>query len=287
VPFLSCFLALILVGFARASLSVIHHSEEDPMKRIAIISLLLLLVSQTASAGATWSTISISVSPPDAAQVVAAADKLMSSPTGKTFPGRLLLQAVVAGGASPVTHVFVPIYKTAADREAFVQKLQADPAWAQFQATMAKLSAPHGTVMYNTLKSWGDISDTDVVWQGHAFAVKDPAAFVAALDKFMTSETGKKFPGQVHLSSVVAGGISPVTHSISVGFASDVERASWGDAMQGNADWEAYVEASRKAADYLGNNLLRDIRTWGKATLKELTTGAAPAAGATAGAGAN
>ncbi len=250
------------------------------MKRIGLTLIALLLFGQTASAGATWSTISLSVSPPNAPQVVAAADKLMNSPVGKTFPGRLLLQGVVAGGANPATHVFVPIYKSAADREAFVQKLQADPAWAQFQASMAKLSTPAGTVLYNTMKSWGDLADTDVVWQGHAFAVKDPAAFLAALDKFMTSETGKKFPGQVYLSNVVAGGISPVTHTISVGFASDVERATWSDSLQGNADWASYIEASRKAADYLGNNMLRDAKTWGTATLKELTMGTAPAAGA-------
>ena len=39
------------------------------------------------------------------------------------FPGKLLLQANVADGGNPATHTFVPIYKSAAEREKFVQSL--------------------------------------------------------------------------------------------------------------------------------------------------------------------
>ena len=243
------------------------------MNRIGLAAIGLMFVSQGATALPTWSAISITTTPQNAPAVLAATDKLMSSPAGKEFPGRLLLQVVLADGSDPATHTFIPIYKSTADREAFVQKLQADPAWPVFQAALAKLSQPVSTVLYGTVKSWGDVNDTDAVWQGHAFTVKDPAAFLAALDKLMTSETGKKFPGQVYLSSVIAGGITPVTHLISVGFASEVEMAAWNDSLVGNADWKAYLDASRASADFLGSDLSRTLKAWGKTPMKDVTAG--------------
>jgi hypothetical protein len=169
----------------------------------------------------------------------------------------------LADGDNPVTHSFVPVYRTAAEREAFVAKLQADPAWAKFQKDTAGISRGVSTVQYRTLKRWGDISDDDVLWQTHAFAVRDAAAFVAARDGFMAAETGKTFPGQVFLSSVVAGGMTPVTHVVSVGFIGEGEREGWAAKMDGNPDWDKYSEASRKAADYLGNNMVRTVKTRG------------------------
>ena len=38
-----------------------------------------------------------------------------------------------------------------------------------------------------------------------------------------------------------------------------------------NADWAAYLEASQAASEYLGNNLIRTLKTWG-ATLEAVTS---------------
>ncbi len=239
------------------------------MKQLGFAAIGLLLLGQTAGAQ-TWSNISIAATPPNAPLVQAATDALMNSAAGKTFPGRLLLQIEVADGDSPATHSFIPIYKTATEREAFVQKLQADPAWTVFTGELAKLSQPVSTVLYRVVKSWGEIVDTDHVWLGHAFNVTDEPAFLAAIEKLMASPTGKKFPGQVYLSAVVAGGISPVTHLISVGFASEAEMETWNATRDASADWAAYQKASRKAAEHLGANLSRDLKSWGPASLSSL-----------------
>ena len=124
----------------------------------------------------------------------------------------------VADGDNPATHSFVPVYNTAAEREAFGQKLRADSAWVKFQKAMTANSEPVSNVMYRTVQRWGEISDDDVVWRLHLFDVGDPAAFSASLDTFLKSKTGKTFPGQVFLSSVVSGGITPVSHVISVAY---------------------------------------------------------------------
>lgn len=242
------------------------------MKRTAWIAALLLLTSRMAAAAPSWSVISFSTTTPSAPRILAAADKLMNSTAGKPFPGKLLLQVHVADGADPSTHSFVPIYKTAAEREAFVQKLYADKAWNEFLGVMAKESRPVSTVWYKVVKSWGDLVDTDHLWESHAFKVSDPAAFLAALDKLVATDTGKKFPGQVYLSEVVAGGLSPVTHVISVGFASETEMDAWNELRAPTADWATYLSESRKVSEYLGTNLVRDLKWWGPATFKGLSS---------------
>lgn len=240
------------------------------MRRLSLVLVSALLASQTASADPSWSTISLTTTASNAPQVVAAADKLMASEVGKTFPGKLLLQVNAVDGANPTTHTFVPIYKTVAEREAFVQKLQGSAAWTEFQGTLERISEPGGTVMYQTRKHWGDVNDTDHVWMVHAFDVEDPAGFVAAIDALMASPTGQKFPGQIYLSSVVAGGMTPVTHVISVGYDSEAEMAAWLAVRDPSADWATYQKASRPTGEYLGGSLARDIKTWGTATLPEI-----------------
>ena len=240
------------------------------MKVIGLTAAGLLLFSQVATA-ASWSVISFKTTPQSAPKVLAATDKLLSSAAGKEFQGKLLLQQNLADGNDPATHSFVPIYKTAAEREEFVKKLQADPAWGEFLAVIAKETQPVSTVWLKTMKSWGEIVDTDHVWEIHAFTVSDQSAFVAAIDKFIGSETGKKFPGQVYLSAVVAGGLTPVTHVVSVGFASEAEMDAWDDVRNPSPDWVSFSDEARKVSQYLGTSLSRDLKTWGPATLKDVT----------------
>jgi len=242
------------------------------MRRLCFAAIgLSFLLGQAAAAAPSWSIIAFSTTAQNAPAVLAAADELMSSEVGKKFPGRLLLQASVANGNSPATHSFVPIYESAKDREEFVQRMQRDPAWQQFLGTMTLATQPVSQTLYRTLKSWGKVSDDDRVWMAHAFNVSDPPAFVAAVDAFLASKTGQKHPGQVHLSSVAAGGLTPVTHVISVGYTSEAEMDAWLDVRDASADWTTYLGASRPTGEYLGSTLSRDLKAWGPASLEELT----------------
>jgi hypothetical protein len=121
------------------------------------------------------------------------------------------------------------------------------------------------------MKSWGDISDQDVVWLSVAFTVTDQPAFLAARDRYTASETGKKFPGQGHLSAVVAAGASPVTHVITIGYASEAEMESWGSLNRASADWQTYLDASRGSAEVVGLTLSRVVKSWGPATMKDVS----------------
>jgi hypothetical protein len=125
--------------------------------------------------------------------------------------------------------------------------------------------------MFRTLTSWGEVVDTDDVWMTYALNASDPPALLAALEKLMASETGKTFLGQVHLEGVIAGGMSPVTHSIVVGYASEAEMETWVDSLVGNADWAAYMKASRASSEFLGASMIRDVKSWGSLSLKDVS----------------
>ncbi len=230
-----------------------------------------LFIAQASAADPTLQINGIALNPgANPADVVAATDQLMGSEILKQGTGRLLLLASLADGDNPATHAFAVLNKSAAAGEAFGQKLAADPAWAQFQGAMAKLGTITNTARYRTIKSWGDISDSDAVWLGVALVVTDVPAFLAARDRYQASETGKKFPGQGHLSAVVAAGASPVTHVVSVGYASEAEMESWGTVNRASADWQAYQTAIQGSAQVVGFTLSRVVKAWGPATMKDV-----------------
>jgi hypothetical protein len=236
-----------------------------------LVAATALFIAQAVAADPTLQINGIALNPgANPADVVAATDQLMGSAIGKQATGRLLLLASMADGDNPATHSFAVLFKSAAAGEAFNQKLYADPAWAQFEAAMTKLGTVSSTARYRTIKSWGDISDNDVVWLGVALVVKDAPAFLAARDRYQASETGKKFPGQGHLSAVVAAGASPVTHIISVGYASEAEMESWGTVNRASADWQAYQTAAQSSAQVVGFTLSRVVKSWGPATMKDV-----------------
>lgn len=237
-----------------------------------LVAATALFIAQAAAADPMLHLNGIALNPgANPADVVAATDQLMGSAIGKQATGRLLLLAAIADGDSPTTHSYAILNKSAAAAEAFNQKLFPDPAWAQFQASMAKLGTVTSTARYRTIKSWGDISDDDAVWVGVALVVKDAPAFLAARDRYGASETGKKFPGQGHLAGVIAAGASPVTHLISVGYASEAEMENWARVTRASADWQAYQNEIRDNAQVMGFTLSRVVKSWGPATLKDVS----------------
>lgn len=241
--------------------------------RRVLAPLAALVLAQAASAAGVWSSLGIAVAPGSAPAVVEATDALLKSEIGKEFPGRLLLQVQLADGSDPSTHSFVPIYRSGADREAYFEKLQADPAWAVFQDKLAELGQGTSSASYRVLRSWGDVSDGDEVWMAYAFSVSNPSDFLAANESFIGSETGKKFPGQLHLSSVSAAGFgTSATHLLSVGFASEAEMESWFDTMATSAEWQSYLAALDASSEYLGANMARTVKAWGSASLKKLVS---------------
>ncbi len=233
-------------------------------------TLVATLLAAPSMAGPGYQVNSFIMSPANGPKVLAAIEKLQSAPIMEKNKGRLLFLANLADGADPSTHAFVVLFESTAEYEAFSMKLQADPAWAEFIGTLGTLGQGAGTLRIRTERSWGDISDDDVVWQNFLFQVQNPAAFLAAHERFMATKTGKNFPGQIHLTSVVAGGISPVSHGVVVGYESQAEMEAWNEANRGNPERIAFFAELNLSAEYLGSSLSRTIKAWGRASMKSV-----------------
>jgi hypothetical protein len=229
--------------------------------RIIVLVAGLLLMSTVASAGSNWQTIELSISLANAPKVQAALDKLMKA-AGGDLEGNVSLMGSVAGGAN--SHVIISSFDSRAAREAWTSKLFASDAWATYVKATDGMTEAVGTSRMDFEKSWGESNaDADVFWEIHAFTVADEPALVAALDALMASDAGKAMGTQVYLSSVAAAGLSPSTHLISVGFASEAHAETSTAALEASKAWATYFKASRKAATHDGTFMLRTLATWG------------------------
>ncbi len=230
----------------------------------------LICLPLFAQAGPGSSVTSTAVLPQNVPAMVAAFDKYMSSSLGKQFKGRLVLLRHIADGADPATVSIVSLYHSAAEAEAFAILAQNDPAWTELLAAVVPISQVTFTGRSVAVKSWGDVNDTDTIWENVLFTVTDPAALIAATDAWHATAMGKKFPGQSHLLAVEAAGMGQVTHYFAVGWASLAEREAFGDANANDPAWTTYVAAGAKASTYLGRSMSQTVKAWGPATTKSL-----------------
>jgi hypothetical protein len=233
------------------------------IKLTGIIFASIALLFQNQAAAEVWSITSFATIPGNVAKVIEATDAFIESDVGQSLHGRHLLQAAVADGDDPATHGLVSLFDTATDHEAFRHALHQSPEGHQLLDQLASVGAkPISTTLYNTEKSWGDINDTDQLWFLHHFNVKDRPRWVAAVEKFIASPTGQNAPFQVHLSSIIAGGLSPVNLVTTVGYASETEMSEWFATRNASDDWHTYLRDNVGTAEFLGSNLSRIVKRW-------------------------
>ena len=189
---------------------------------------------------------------------------------GKSSGSRLLLQRAVADGANPSTHSIVSMYSSMAAAETFSNKVGDDEAMtAEWAALMGKV-VPITQVVARSrsahVTAWGDVNDDDSVWLVHSFSVNDGASMVRALDAYMKSDMGKKFPGQSHLFATIAGGANAPSHFLALGYASQAEMESWNEMAFGSADLRALLSSLQAVTEYHGASLAITEASWGKST---------------------
>jgi hypothetical protein len=229
----------------------------------ALALLLALSWTPAAFAGPGYASSSFSVKGSDSAKLVAAFEKLNASAVMKARKSRAYLLAHVADGTDPSSHTITVVNPSLAASEAFRDKLLSDPAWAEWTAALYSVATPTASARYQTLRSWGDLSDGDVIWESYTCNVSDLGAFIAAHDRFFASETGKRGGAQVHLVAVAAAGGAPFTHGIDVGWASEAEMEAWRDANADNPDWLAYLAAANAAGSCANPTLSRVVSASG------------------------
>jgi hypothetical protein len=179
------------------------------------------------------------------------------------MPGTLSIMASVIDGADPATHSFITSMESLAAREQWTASLEDNADWIELRDTVTSLAELGANSRMVFVENWGESGDQDVVWHLFGLVVNDNAAHLKALDQLMASETGKKFPGSLYLSSVAAAGMSSVTHVVSVGYASEAEAEAWSATMLPSADWAAFQRATQAVSERAGSWVLRTLKTWG------------------------
>ena len=209
--------------------------------------------------------------PQDEAKVVAAYDKYYASSAGQKFKGRVTLQRHIADGTDPSSHSLVVLFHSQAEQEAFANAVQNDPARKELLEAVVPIAHLVLSGRARALREWGDLSDKDKVWTTIDLNITDMAAFNAALDAWLASPTGKKFPGQGHLFAVTAGGVPAPTHAIALGYESFAEQEAYSDALPNDPDFKTFQAALAKCSTRLGAFLAQDVKSWGPANVKSFT----------------
>ena len=231
------------------------------MTRIPILAIALGMMATPALAGPNWHSIGLEIEPADQPTVQAAFSTLMDA-VGDDLTGSVSLMTSVAGGDS--SHTIISAFDSRAEREAFLTRLYASDAWADYAKATRGLATRTDSARLDFVKDWGSENEgATVLWEMHAIAVTDEAALVAALDALQASDAGKATLNQVYLSRVAAAGFTPATHVISVGFSGEAHAESASAALFASDAWATYQEATRDVAERLGTFISRTLATWG------------------------
>lgn len=230
---------------------------------IAVSLLFVLSFSVQAGPGSQINGIAVN-NPADGMKIVEAFNTWMEG-AGKKSKNRILLLQNVADGGNPATHSFVSIHPSMAANEAFNQSIGDDEAklaeWFKFLEVVVPVSRITSTTRTAHIKAWGDVNNDDKVWLVHAMTATDGRSVYRALDAWMSSDTAKKFPGQMHLFAGVAG--SQVSHTIALGYESEAEMEKWGDMSRGSADLAHLLSSLQSVTEYHGASLSREVAAWG------------------------
>jgi hypothetical protein len=225
-----------------------------------------LLIGGAAQAGSNWESYGMNVSSGEEGAVLAAIEKFMATKAGKKMPGSYSLMISQVDGADPSTHSIIWATESIAEREKYTKSMEGNADWAALVASLSNATDGWSTYRMAFNKTWGDDGNTDSVWYIHALVIRDAAAYEGALDALMSSAVAKKFKGSMTLSTVVAGGITPASHVLSVGYANEAEAEAWDDALAGSPAYAAFEKATAGSSEYKGTSIINTIKAWGTMT---------------------
>ena len=191
--------------------------------------------------------------------VVAAMTRFDSSESGKNFPGTVLLNEVVAGGESEITHQINVFYASASALDAASGNNTGNADTLAFMLTMQQSAEIAGRGLFRMLRGRGNVSTPGAVTYMIQLEVTDRAAFSKAFDKLWNSKALKSFPGGVYFGDAIGNGTNPSTHWISF-VAPNMETLYAGmDEIQSSSAMAAYTKNANSFRNYTANYVSRTL----------------------------
>ena len=193
--------------------------------------------------------------------VVAAMNRFNSSESGKAYPGTVLLNEMVAGGETNVTHQISVFFPSSAALDASNTNSVGNPDAMAFGMTMQQSASIAGRGLFRMMRGKGNVSTPGAVTYQIQLEVTDRAAFMKAFDRLWTSDAFAKIPQGIYFGDTMGNGTNPATHWISF-VAPNLETLYAGmDAIQGSAAMAAYSKNANQfrnySANYVSGTLLR------------------------------
>ena len=135
------------------------------MKVKSLITSVGLSMALSANAAPSFKTYDLTVPLTKQAAVVEATNKFMATEKGKSYKGSLHLNSYLANGMNPATHSFVLLMDSMADIADWENGLAGNDDIMEFWSTLEANSTPVSEYMGSLVKTWGDISNDDRIWQ--------------------------------------------------------------------------------------------------------------------------
>ncbi len=234
-----------------------------------IIFLMMFLASSLSIASPTWIEYLFKVdSPQNAAKIIAATDKCMSSDFVKNnFKGSLHLNAYIAGGKVEETHSYAILQPSLAEHEIWMAKVS-DPnneEWRKFASVLNVNSEGVGTRINTFIQTYGTPSNKDTVWAIYPFRTQPSnVADVVEATEDLDEAVKDSFPGQFGLSARMAGG-GMQTHLYTVGFESLAEMEQWEDSASRDTGVSPFDKEMDKLVEWHEVEIVRNIRVYDSA----------------------
>ena len=215
----------------------------------------------------TWNALEVDVKPGKYEQLQQGLDELMNSPIGKMYPGSVELNWHLNNGENPATHAIVNLFPS----------MVASNEWG------AVFWSPEATSIrekwFDTLNDSADVvRDMSFIqianWQPEEnpqdypyveyvpMQTTDTRAVIEALNKFIATDDGKKFPGLVSMHQCNYCGESETNSALIVQFKDVMDLESWYEITTTSDAFAEYLRDAREGADFLGNSLVLVLSTW-------------------------
>jgi hypothetical protein len=237
------------------------------MKKIIFLG--MFLASSLSFTSPTWIEYLFKVdSPQEAAKIVAATDKFMSSDFVKNnFKGSLHLNAYIAAGKEEETHAYAILQPSLAEHEIWLAKVS-DPNNEEVRKFASVLNANSegvGNRINTFIQTYGNPSNKDTVWAIYPFRTKQSNVedIVEATEE-LDEAIKDTFPGQFGLSERMAGG-GMQTHLYTVGYESLAEMEQWEDSAPRDAGVSPFDKEMDKLVEWHEREIVRNIRVYDSA----------------------
>jgi len=232
------------------------------VKVTSLITLVGLSMALTANAAPSFKTYDLTVPLTKQAAVVEATNKFMATEMGKSYKGSLHLNSYLANGMNPATHSFVLLMDSMADIADWENGLAGNDDIMEFWSALEANSTPVSEYMGSLVKTWGDISNDDRVWQVTRFYSTDPMTMLSSIDALFAA-TGDEFSGQTAVHALTMGNRDGANNSFSThmlvnGFESVGEMEQWIAYLNTQPAWAEFLGAVRSSTTWQGTDLIQN-----------------------------